>query len=56
MKFGFVFAFLKAMERYGIRFSSAAIEKADAAQPDTILVRIMELKTLGCEVIFIIPF
>ncbi|CAF3792637.1 unnamed protein product [Rotaria socialis] len=44
----------KAMSRYGVRFNSAAIEKSDAAVPDTILARMNELKMLGCEVIIYI--
>ncbi len=42
------------MSKYGIRFSSSAIEKSDAAVPDTILARMNELKILGCEVIIYI--
>jgi hypothetical protein len=42
------------MSKYGIRFSSAAIEKSDAAVPDIILARMNELKMLGCEVIIYI--
>ena len=42
------------MPKYGIRFSSPAIEKSDAAVPDTILARMNELKMLGCEVIIYI--
>lgn len=42
------------MAKYGIRFSSAAIEKSDAAIPDIILARMNELKMLGCEVIIYI--
>jgi hypothetical protein len=42
------------MSKYGIRFSSAAIEKSDAAVPDIILARMNELKLLGCEVIIYI--
>jgi hypothetical protein len=42
------------MLKYGIRFSSAAIEKSDAAVPDIILARMNELKLLGCEVIIYI--
>ena len=42
------------MSKYGVRFHSAAIEKSDAAVPDTILARMNELKMLGCEVIIYI--
>ncbi len=42
------------MSKYGIRFNSAAIEKSDAAVPDTILARMNELKMLGCEVVIYI--
>ena len=42
------------MAKYGIRLNSSAIEKSDAASPDTILARMNELKTLGCEVIIYI--
>ncbi|CAF0840758.1 unnamed protein product [Adineta ricciae] len=44
----------QAMSKYGIRLNSSAIEKSDAASPDTILARMNELKTLGCEVIIYI--
>ncbi|CAF3441824.1 unnamed protein product [Rotaria sp. Silwood1] len=44
----------QAMSKYGIRFSSPAIEKSDAAVPQTILARMNELKMQGCEVIIYI--
>ena len=42
------------MPKYGIRFSTPAIEKSDAAVPQTILARMNELKIQGCEVIIYI--
>ncbi|UJR24794.1 hypothetical protein I4U23_006169 [Adineta vaga] len=44
----------QAMSKYGIRFSSPAIENSDPAIPDTILSRMNHLKVLGCEVIIYI--
>jgi hypothetical protein len=42
------------MSKYGIKFNSPAIEKSDAAVPQTILARMNELKMQGCEVIIYI--
>jgi hypothetical protein len=42
------------MSKYGIKFSSPAIEKSDAAVPHTILARMNELKIQGCEVVIYI--
>jgi eukaryotic translation initiation factor 2C len=44
----------QAMSKYGIQFKSPAIEKSDAAVPQTILARMNELKIQGCEVIIYI--
>ena len=44
----------QGMAKYGIRLQGSPIEKSDAAVPQTILARMNELKSQGCEVIFYI--